>query len=287
MADYLKCPWQLGFKSCPPATGWEAIVKETKIHTDAVQTHKGWWTLKSKGEGSVSGREWKQACLNPSRRRMGREGRAPASTKREASDGRVQPRLMELPDAGDLQIATNVPSQHLQCQFLQQPHGCYGAHGVEPVHSAPSVLPWHSPHSCRSLPHMNHSSPFPPLFLPATTQPNSRALRLIPIHTKASSERKTVATLRRNKAPLLHIIMGTPLNPLLSGRNTKQAPYGNKQSPISGRQGEGEREGGRRRPLAPSQKTNYRPEMVPCRKASNMKGKKTETSILRTQKTNG
>jgi hypothetical protein len=68
---------------------------------------------------------------------------------------------MELPDAGDLQIATNVPSQHLQCQFLQQPHGCYGGHGVEPVHSAPSVLPWHSPHSCRSLLHMNHSSPFP------------------------------------------------------------------------------------------------------------------------------
>jgi len=76
-------------------------------------------------------------------------------------------------------------------------------------------------------------------------------------------------------------------NPLLSGRNAKQAPYGNQQSPIRGRQGEREREGGRRRPLAPSQKTNYRPEMVPRRKASKRKGKKTETSILGTQKTNG
>jgi hypothetical protein len=81
--------------------------------------------------------------------------------------------------------------------------------------------------------------------------------------------------------------MGTPSNPLLSGRNTKQAPYGNHQFPIRGRQGERERKGGRRRPLAPSQKTNYRTEMVPCRKASKRKGKKTETSILGTQKTNG
>lgn len=104
---------------------------------------------------------------------------------------------------------------------------------------------------------------------------------------KAPPQRKTVATLRRNKTPLLHIIMGTPSNPLLSGRNAKQAPYGNQQSPIRGRQGEREREGGRHRPLAPSQKTNYRPEMVPRRKASKRKGKKTETSILGTQKTNG
>jgi hypothetical protein len=137
---------------------------------------------------------------------MGREGRAPASTKREASDGRVQPRLMELPDAGDLQIATNVPSQHLQCQFLQQPHGCYGGHGVEPVHSAPSVLPWHSPHSCRSRLHMNHSLPFPSLFLPATTQPNSRTLRLIPIHTKGSSAKKNrrYAQKKQNTTPSYH-----------------------------------------------------------------------------------
>jgi hypothetical protein len=104
---------------------------------------------------------------------------------------------------------------------------------------------------------------------------------------KAPPQRKTVATLRKNKTPLLHIIMGTPSNPLLSGRNTKQAPYGNQQSPIRGRQGAREREGGRRRPLAPSQKTNYRTEMVPCRKASKRKGNKTETSILGTQKTNG
>jgi len=80
------------------------------------------------------------------------EWEAPASAKREVSGGQGQRRLMERPDAVSLQIAANVPWRHLHCP-MQQPHGCCcgGGGGVEPLHSAPSALPWHSLHSCRLL----------------------------------------------------------------------------------------------------------------------------------------
>jgi len=54
-------------------------------------------------------------------------------------------------------------------------------------------------------------------------------------------------------------------------------PYNNQQSPIRKREGDKEKEGRRHRPLAPSQKTNYGPKMVPVER--HQRGRETNESF--------
>jgi hypothetical protein len=67
------------------------------------------------------------------------------------------------------------------------------SHGIARIHAGRSCI-WITP------------LPSPPIFLPATTQPNSRALRLIPLHTKGSSAKKNrrYAQKKQNTTPSYH-----------------------------------------------------------------------------------
>jgi hypothetical protein len=153
-----------------------------------------------------SGRKWMQACLHPSWKRMGKEGKAPTSTKRETNDGPiVQPWLMELLDDRDLWTATKccwIGAFYSICFPLAYPTFMQVIIAYESFPSFPYCYFYYLLFN-QIFVHFIYSQ-----FTP-----------------KAHLQKKTIDMFRRNKTPLLHIIMDTPSNPLLFCKNTKQTPY--------------------------------------------------------------